>query len=85
MKDRRQGDVAPPRKPVECACGHRIFDGEVIRARVVRLLGRGAEAKCRCKRWVAVPLTYSCLGVKGGYEQGFLEGRPSDPLRSTAG
>lgn len=39
---------------VTCDCGYRIFDGEVVRARVVK----PAEglAKCRCKRWVRVPV-----------------------------
>lgn len=48
-----------PRLAVQCACGHRLFDGIVVRSRVVRLLPRGgAEALCRCKRWQTVPLTY---------------------------
>lgn len=47
------------RQPVRCSCGFAVFDGEVIRARVVRLLPRGAEAKCRCKRWVPVPVAYA--------------------------
>jgi hypothetical protein len=48
-----------PRKTVQCVCGHRLFDGIVIRSRVVRMLARGgAEALCRCKRWQAVPVTY---------------------------
>lgn len=54
-------DTSPvPMAPVACACcGHVVFDGIVIKSRVVRLLPRGgAEAKCRCKRWVAVPATY---------------------------
>lgn len=50
----------PTRRPgVQCECGFDIFDGEVIRSRVVRLKDRGAEAKCRCKRWVRVPLAYA--------------------------
>lgn len=44
---------------VRCECGHKIFDGIVIKSRVVRVLPKGAEALCRCKRWVKVPLTYS--------------------------
>jgi len=47
------------RPEVHCSCGFSIFDGEVIRARVVRLVSRGVEAKCRCKRWVPVPLAYA--------------------------
>jgi len=40
-------------------CGTVIFDGLVIKSRVVRVLPKGAQAKCRCKAWVPVPLTYS--------------------------
>lgn len=43
--------------PVSCACGRVIFDGAVITTRVLRLFPR-AEAKCRCKRWVPVPVAY---------------------------
>jgi len=43
-----------------CECGHEIFDGEVIRMRVLRVMPNGkCEVKCRCKRWNAVPLLYS--------------------------
>ena len=45
---------------VKCpTCTAPIFDGLVIKSRVVRILARGAEAKCRCKTWVPVPVTYS--------------------------
>lgn len=48
-----------PRMSVQCVCGHRLFDGTVVRARVVRLLPRGGgEALCRCKRWQTVPVSY---------------------------
>jgi len=48
------------RRPVKCECGHRVFDGIVIKSRVVRLLPKGgAEALCRCRRWVMVPATYA--------------------------
>jgi len=48
-----------PRPEVRCDCGHHIFDGIVVRSRCVRLLPRGgAEALCRCKRWVKVPMEY---------------------------
>ena len=48
-----------PRLRVRCVCDHVLFDGVVVRSRVVRLLPRGgAEALCRCKRWQLVPLTY---------------------------
>lgn len=40
---------------VSCECGRVIFDGEVITTRVLRLFPV-AEAKCRCKRWVRVPV-----------------------------
>lgn len=43
-------------------CGTTLFDGLVIKSRVVRVLPKGAEAKCRCKEWVAVPVSYSVLG-----------------------
>ena len=54
----------PTRPVVRCACGYTLFDGLVVRSRVVRVLVKGTEAKCRCKRWVALPLTYRCPGVK---------------------
>lgn len=48
-----------PRKLVKCVCGHQVFDGIVIRSRVIRVLPRGgAEALCRCKRWQRLPFTY---------------------------
>lgn len=54
------------RPEVRCDCGRTIFDGVAVRARVVRALPRGgAQAKCRCKRWVPVPLTYQESGDKG--------------------
>lgn len=54
------------RPEVRCECGRVIFDGVAVRARVVRALPRGgAQAKCRCKRWVSVPLTYQESGPKG--------------------
>ena len=43
---------------VACECGFVIFDGEVIRARVVKFVGQGAAAKCRCKRWVPLPFIH---------------------------
>lgn len=62
------GDVAGtlgPRMSVQCVCGHRLFDGIVVRARVVRLLPRGgAEALCRCKRWQGVPMGYDDSRLK---------------------
>lgn len=53
-------EMLGPRETVRCVCGHNLFDGIVVRSRIVRLLPRGgADALCRCKRWVPVPLTYS--------------------------
>lgn len=49
----------PSPEPVRCECGFLIFDGEAIRARVV--LPTKGLAKCRCKRWVEVPVS-PCLG-----------------------
>lgn len=50
----------PIRPEVKCpTCRTVLFDGIVIKSRVVRLLPKGAEAKCRCKRWVPVPVTYA--------------------------
>lgn len=47
------------RQPVKCPhCRTVLFDGIVLKSRVVRLLPKGGEAKCRCKRWVQVPVTY---------------------------
>lgn len=42
---------------VTCTCGYRLFDGEVIRSRVVK--PSEGLAKCRCKRWVRVPVCLS--------------------------
>lgn len=51
------------RPPVKCTCRATVFDGCVIKSRVVRLLPQGgAEALCRCKRWVQVPVTYASSG-----------------------
>lgn len=49
-----------PRPSVRCqGCRKVVFDGLVVRARVVRVLPSGqAEAKCHCKRWLLVPLRY---------------------------
>jgi DNA replicative helicase MCM subunit Mcm2 (Cdc46/Mcm family) len=50
----------PIRPAVHCGCKHVVFDGLVIKSRVVRVLPKGAEAKCkRCGQWVSVPVTYS--------------------------
>lgn len=54
-----QARPTPIRPPVRCQCGYKIFDGLVVRSRVLRVLASGAEAKCKCRKWVRVPLTYS--------------------------
>ncbi|WP_422134940.1 hypothetical protein [Endozoicomonas sp. ALD040] len=41
---------------VTCTCGHKIFDGEVIRSRCVKVFE--SKALCRCKKWVSVPVLY---------------------------
>lgn len=48
------------RPDVRCtSCGKTVFDGLVIKSRVVRVLPRGAEAKCgHCKNWTPVPVAY---------------------------
>jgi hypothetical protein len=47
-------------EPVVCACGFKIWDGEVVRSRVLRILpDRHFEAKCKCKRWVKLPVKYT--------------------------
>ncbi|PHS23484.1 MAG: hypothetical protein COA83_09605 [Methylophaga sp.] len=48
------------RPQVRCPhCRSVIFDGLVIKSRIIRVLFCGAEAKCYCKAWVVVPLVYS--------------------------
>lgn len=49
------------RPPVRCQCGAVIFDGQLVRARVIKLHGQQALAKCKCKRWLPVPLQYRPL------------------------
>lgn len=47
------------RPSVKCPlCGHTLFDGLVIKSRIIRLTRTGAEAKCRCKAWVKMPMRY---------------------------
>ncbi|MBE0439593.1 MAG: hypothetical protein IBX57_07540 [Gammaproteobacteria bacterium] len=47
------------RPTVRChQCRSIIFDGEVVKSRIVKVLAQGAVAKCNCKQWVAIPLTY---------------------------
>lgn len=38
-------------------CEHRIYDGEVVRSRCVRL--HEGRALCRCKAWLVVPIRHS--------------------------
>lgn len=60
-------ELPPSRPRVRCICGHDVFDGIVIKSRVVRLLPRGgAEALCRCKRWQPVPATYDAVKLDHG-------------------
>lgn len=47
------------RPQVRCPhCRSVVFDGEVIKSRIVKVLANGAEAKCYCKAWVEVPVVY---------------------------
>lgn len=46
-----------PPEAVICTCGYVLYDGEVIRTRVIKL--HEQTALCRCKRWVGVPVEYS--------------------------
>ncbi|MGE0487298.1 MAG: hypothetical protein AB7Q81_24300 [Gammaproteobacteria bacterium] len=49
--------TAPIATRKDCLCGFTMYDGEVIRSRVVRVrTDARLEGKCRCKRWVALPL-----------------------------
>jgi hypothetical protein len=58
MNNQRQNIVQPFRQPVTCRCGHVIYDGDVIKSRCVKVLVMGAQALCKCKSWVVVPITY---------------------------
>lgn len=56
----------PLRPPVHCPdCGFKLFDGLVIKARIIRIFPKGAEAKCRCKRWTPVPISYFPMNRRG--------------------
>ncbi len=57
----QSASVESLRPEVRCGnCNRKVFDGVVIKARLVRVLPRGAEAKCpQCKGWVGVPVTYA--------------------------
>ena len=47
----------PHSDPITCECGFRIWDSEVVRSRVLRITPAGwFEAKCKCKRWVSLPV-----------------------------
>lgn len=55
-------DLYAQKPAVACGCGSEIFDGEMLRVRILRVLPAGVEAKCRsCKAWVRVPLAYQPL------------------------
>ncbi|TKA91825.1 hypothetical protein FAZ79_00530 [Guyparkeria sp. SB14A] len=64
MQSTTERQAIPSIRPeVRCPqCNQVLFDGIVVKSRVLRVLPRGAEAKCRCKTWVRVPLTYSDNG-----------------------
>ena len=50
-------DTTKATKPVVCECGFNIWDHEVVRSRVLRIRDDGYfEGKCRCKRWVLLPV-----------------------------
>lgn len=50
--------AAPLHPPVHCPqCGFKIFDGRVIKARIVTIIPE-PWAKCRCKHWVQMPIKY---------------------------
>jgi len=53
--------ITQQRREVNCLrCGRNIFNGIVIRSRVIRVLPDGrCQAKCRCAEWQAVPLRYT--------------------------
>lgn len=54
-------ELSGPRRQVRCMnCRAMIFDGVVVKSRVVRVAPAGScEAKCaQCKDWVRVPLRY---------------------------
>ena len=57
----QSNQIEPIRESVRCTtCGFKVFDGLMLRATIVRVLPRGAEAKCkRCKNWTAAPVTYA--------------------------
>jgi|GEM_PF-1893265 len=51
--------IMQERREVRCSCNRVLFDRLVVRARVVRVNPDGStEGKCRCKRWVRLPLQY---------------------------
>jgi hypothetical protein len=51
----RNTPLPAPGVAISCPCGRQIFDGRVIKARVVDVVS--GLAKCRsCKSWVRVPI-----------------------------
>lgn len=52
--------IMPPREEVRCKCSHVMFDRIIIRSRALRVAPDGSvEGKCRCKRWLKLPLIYT--------------------------
>lgn len=57
-----QSAATKTREPARVACPHCarvVFDGGVVRARVLKVLDHGCMAKCQCKAWIRVPLVYA--------------------------
>ena len=55
----KTSDSTATRPAVRCTCGLVIIDGQALKSRVLLLDGDRGRAKCRCKRWVSVPVAYS--------------------------
>ncbi len=51
-------------KPITCRCGHKLFDGQIFRVRVLKVCRDGqVRAKCQCKSWQLIPLRYDDSGL----------------------
>ena len=60
MMQAERKETLPRMEKVKCVCGSLIFDGEVIKSRVVNLAY--GTAKCKlCKAMVPVPVAYKPL------------------------
>lgn len=47
------------RETIRCPyCGKMIFDGDVVKSRVLKVLADSIRAKCQCKNWVELPFIY---------------------------